>query len=289
MYRFRYLEKFPGTKKFIQDQNDQDYSAAIDKTTEVMKRLLRKNTSGLEASNAKGADSHKASVAKAEADIDKLGKWAKQENLYWALRLLYMVQKSQLPQWYAMYMNGNLSSSIGMRIKQLNGVFEILENNKINKDGMSFSEAYNDTIRAFQMRSIIPQLVDLDGCYSDFDSVLKESLNQFWLHYKDSKDPNLAEQANQAKQLYTNEELRNKFMTSLKASSRLSSAASSWSVIVQMWEETVRKESWFKAALFVNEKFFTCMKYFAASALLMMPLLPVWSTMSTAEKVMWGM
>lgn len=285
LYRFRYLEKFPTTVQFLRDQRDKDYSVGIDKIATEMKQLLRTNIRGLEGVHPDGFEDR---LAKAESDIDQLAKWAKQENLYWAFRLLYWVETHSLPTWYAQYTTGNQSSSMGMNIKKMNGLFEVLENNKINQDGKSFAEAHNDAIRMFQMQSIIPRMVDLDGCFSEFDSLLKESLQQFWTHYKDSKDINLMEQANHAKKLYQKNQIRRQFLDQFKVFNRVPGSAASWNTTVQMWEKTVRNTRWFKI-LHGASRFLELMKVCSAVALLVMPMLPgVWSSLKPTDKVMWG-
>ncbi|KAK2762104.1 hypothetical protein FQN54_001111 [Arachnomyces sp. PD_36] len=287
LYRFRYLEKFPDTKLFLDEQRSGDFSSEIDKIANVMKSNLEENTEGLEKTNP---DNHKKIIESSKKHIDGLGKWAKEQRLYWAFRLLYYVERVSLPTWHNQYMTGHGSSSLGMNVKKLNGLFSVLENDKINtaEGGINFMGAYNEAIRAFQMTSIIPQLVDIDRNSSDFDSIVKECLHQFWNNYKDSSDTDLAKKAIDAEELYSNDELRKKFFQPLAKAGRLAQSSSSWNVMLDMWQDLVEEADWFKA-LQGASKLFSALKYVMPAVLLIMPFVPgLWNSMSTAEKASWG-
>jgi hypothetical protein len=286
-YQFRYLEKFPETKKFLKDQHDTDYNAKIDLITEKMKSDLAKNTEGINNTNPE----YQEDLKKAKANIDRLGSWAKERNLYWAFRLLYWVEHVSLPTWYALYTSGNTSSSIGMTIKRINGLFGVLENNQVNTaiNGTNFMGAFNDAIRMFQMTSLIPQLIDLDGNSSDFDSLLKAMLEQFWTNYHDSSDPKLAEQANYAKELFQNDELPKKFILPFVRAQRFAGSLGSWGILVEKWTKFAEGSKWFQRLGAVGGKMLSLFRYATAASLVILPLLPgAWNAMSATDKVLWG-
>ena len=288
LYRFRYLEKFPSTKKFLDDQRNKDYSNDINKIAKVMKDNLAKSTGDFEQTNP----DYQEDLENAQKDIDKLGRWSKERNLYWAFYLLYYIEKVTLPTWYDVYTTGNMSSSIGMNIKKLNGLFGVLENDQVNttKDGINFMEAFNGAVRMFQMSSIIPQLVDLDESSSDFDSIVKACLEEFWQKYSDNSDPNIAEQALLAKQLWSDDELRWKFFNPLKKMQRFVGASvAAWNVLMKQWEHLLQESKWFKLLKF-GQKFFVLMQKVIAVAMFIMPLIPqFWSQMSPSDKTVFAM
>jgi hypothetical protein len=272
--------------KLLQDQRSKDYSAEIDKITTQMKMNLARNTNGLATADTEG---YAARIKKVKGSIDQLGKWAKQERLYWAFRLLYWTEKVSLPTWYSLHTQGNTSSSIAMNFKKLNGLFEVLEDNKINKTGQSFTEAFNDMIRAFQMQAIIPQLIDLDGNYGDFDSILKESLQQYYNTYKDKVDPKIAEQMQHVKQLYQDDKLRQSLLLPLRHLGRVTGAAKSWNVMMEKWEELVRGSKFFKGLKF-GSKVLASLQVFTAATLLLLPLIPgFFAKLDTTQKAIYSL
>ena len=282
LYRFRYLEKFPETLKFINDQNSKDHSKEIDAIAKAMKDNLKKNTNAMSITNK----NYDKDLQKANGDIDRLGKWAKDRRLYWAFYMLYYLEKIEMPHWYAKYTTGKLASSIGMTIKQHNALFGVLERDQINtaKDGINFMGAFNNAIRVFQMTTLIPQLVDVDNTSGDLDSITKECLLEFWRSYKDSSDKGLAEQANRAKELYNNADMLRKFMDPLKKVQRLGGSAASWNLMLQMWDDMVMDSKWFKALQW-GSKMFELVKSVTATALMILPFIPgFWANMSDADK-----
>ncbi len=243
LYRLRYLEKFPQVQGYLDDQKTQDYSAKIDQIAAVMKTNLEKSSAGVNIINP----NYDTDLGNAKADIDSLSTWAKNKRLYWAFMLLYWVQKSSLPNWYAQYTTGTTSSSLGMYIKTLNGTFGVLEDNQVNMAGHNFMQAFNQSIQIFQMTAIIPQLVDLDGNLSNFDSLLKDCLYEFWNHYKDSQDQTMTDHVQAALKLYQDDAVRRDFYMPLVTFQKLGGAGMNWGHITQMWTATVGDSLWFQA------------------------------------------
>lgn len=177
-----------------------------------------------------------------------------------------------------------------MKLKNFNGLFGVLENNQVNtaKDATNFMGAFNQIMRTFQMTSLIPQLVDINGSASDFDSLVKACLEEFWHKYEKSSDKHLVEQASLAKQLYENDELRKKFFDPLKKVLRMGGACESWSDMLEMWNDMIVDTTWFRA-LTNGKNLLVFLSYIAGAALIILPLVPgFWGALSTADKVYWG-
>ena len=136
-------------------------------------------------------------------------------NLYWAMELFYWIENASLRNWYALYTSGKASLSIGMFLKQLNGLFGLLENNAINTqaNGRNFMQAFNQEVRLFQMTSIVPQLVDINGNSSEIDSLMKECLYSYAQQYKNVNSDDHKAAVEAAMKLYKEKELRTNFFS----------------------------------------------------------------------------
>ncbi|QVM12539.1 hypothetical protein D8B26_007162 [Coccidioides posadasii str. Silveira] len=288
LYRMHYLEMFPSTRDFLDDQQNKNYSSDIDNIANVLKNRLAETSEDLKPTNP----DYEADLAKAQADIENLAAWAKRKKLYWAYMVLYWVEFSAIPQWYSQYINGTLSESVGRQIKKLNSIFGTVENDQVNtaEGGRSFMEAFNDAVRLFQMSSIIPQLVDLDRNSSDYDSLVKAALYEFWEKNKNSSTPEIAQQAELAKQLFENDQLRRNFQLSLRSAQALAGGFASWSVLMGKWENIVTETGWYKALGSRARGLFTTIQTLSAAAMIAMPFFTGgWSEMSDAQRASWVM
>ena len=135
----RYLEKFPGTRDYLADQQNKNYLAEIDRIAAVLKDRLAENSADLKPTNP----DYEEDLDKAQGDVDKLATWAKEKKLYWAFMALYWVESTSLPYWYAQYIGGGLSGSLGRQIKKLNSIFSTVEDGQVNttEGGRSFMQA----------------------------------------------------------------------------------------------------------------------------------------------------
>jgi hypothetical protein len=287
LYRAHYVEKFPGITKFLRDQRDNDYTAKIDEFAASMKNNIVEKSAGLKdpISNPK----YDEQLATALKDVDNLITWAKERSLYWALQLLYYVQRSALPNWYGQYTSGSNTNNLSMMQKQLNALFGLLENNQTNSTpgGRNFMQAYNDDMRLFQMTSIIPTLVDARGNMEEIDTLMKECLSDYIEHFKASPDKEHADALEAAEKLYASQELRDKFFLSMANASRLGAAAGSWSLTMSLWEDNIKKAGWFQN-LAGSAKYLAVFEAMAGAVLILLPLIPgTWDTMSDKQKLTW--
>jgi hypothetical protein len=203
--------------------------------------------------------------------------------------LLYWVQKTALPNWYSQYTTGNLSSSIGMNLKTLNGLFGMLENSQVNANGPSFMQAFNQSMQLFQMSSIVPQLIDMSGNVTDLDSIVKECLYNFWLQNKDSTDPAMQEQLANAMELYNQDEIRKNFVMTFANAQRLIGSLGTWANIASRYSDVLNQSAWYtklsnaagKASIMVTA---------ISVGILVLPILKGgFQNMSAAEKTQWAL
>ena len=87
LYRFRYLQRFPVIKEFVNDQEDKDYSIAIDQVIDQMKKKLVEHAEPFKATDPEGYEER---LAKAKLSIENLANWAKTENLWEGMSLLHL-------------------------------------------------------------------------------------------------------------------------------------------------------------------------------------------------------
>ncbi|KAK5489509.1 hypothetical protein LTR46_003486 [Exophiala xenobiotica] len=287
LYQAQFDHLCDGFAIYRTDQVNVDYSKKIDKIKDVLIQTISDNSQDLKTADK----NYEADLASAKADVLNLYSWTHDQKLYWAFMLYYWVQKASLPNWYAQYTGGSKSSNIGMSIKKLNSLFGSLENHNVAPDSQrSFMQSFNETLRMFQMTSIIPQLVDPTGKHVDFDSILKDCLNAFWNHYQDvgKDDPSIQELVGYAKQLDADDKMRKDFLVPFFDAARVAGAAGNWTNTMTQWADMVSQNSWFKG-LAQGAKLLRTMQYVAGAALLLMPLMPgMWSSMREEDKTKWA-
>lgn len=287
LYRARFIDRFPAISKFLKDQKDDPHSAVMNKFADKMKTTLEKKSSGLKDSNPR----YDEQLANAKKDIDNLIDWAKERSLYWAIELLYYVQNSALPNWHGQYTSGGASQTLGMMQKQLNALFGLLENNAINTkpNARNFMQAFNEDVRLFQMTSIVPSVIDMDGNAQEFDDLFVQCLNEYIKNFKASPDEKHIEAVKAAQELYAQKELRSKFWQPLCIASRLGQAAGSWDMITQKWEFAVTNAQWFKNLQF-GGRLLACFQAMSAATLIIVGFLPGMRDKWTQEqKTQWAL
>ena len=286
LYRLRFLDKFP-IQKFLNDQHSNASEIRIKDLGSGLKDTLQSKSKGLEGGNAGFEGQLKA----AQDSIDRLMDWALKKKLRWAMELLYLIQNSSLRNWYAQYTSGSTSSSIGMFIKQLNGLFGILEDNASNPEpnGKNFTQVFNEDVRLFQMMALVPQLVDVNGNASDIDDLVKECLAQYVEKYKDVNMTEHKDAVEIAMKLHGDNELRAKIMRPLFALTRVMSTVMTWTSLMHLWEFRVQQQGWFKNVVKAANVFKT-MAFSFATVLVILPLIPdVRKEMTDKQKIQWGL
>ncbi|CZR47321.1 uncharacterized protein FPRO_08695 [Fusarium proliferatum ET1] len=284
LYRIHYLQHFPAMNQFLQDQNNTDYTSQIDVIGNQMKSDIAAKSANV---NDPSNPDYSKQLAAAQNDVSNLITWAKDQSLYWALQLLYYVENSALTNWYTQYTTGTNTSSLSMMQKQLNTLFGMLENNRVNPSGPNFMEAYNDDMRLFQMTSIIPTLVDIRGNSVEITTLIDECLADYIENFKVSTNPDHVAALAAAEQLYGDKQLQQKFWDSLASASRVGVAASSWRNTMYLWEKTIVQANWFKR-LAAGGRLLAVFEAATGAVLLLLPLIPgMWDKMDSSQKLAW--
>jgi hypothetical protein len=270
LYRHRFLLQFPSIQAYLDDQANTDHSDNMTKAAQTMKNQIAAQSKNMSSSG--DADAAAKNLKAAQDDIDSLLTWATSQKLFWAFDLYYWCCHFYLPYLYAQSSDGTMSGTVSRSLKALSGTFGMLEGNQQNPNGKSFQEAFNDLVRVYQMGSIIPQFVDAEGNSSDFDSILKAMLQQFYEDNSNSIDPNIVKEAQQAEQLAANDFLRNNLFSSLMMSLRLNGTLGAWTSIVKQFTTLNEAAGWYQklvGAADIATTFLRC----ACVGLLILPML----------------
>ncbi|KAJ4362083.1 hypothetical protein N0V83_011025 [Neocucurbitaria cava] len=287
LYRHRFMQNFPSVQNYLDDQAKTDYSQSIANGATSMKTKITQMSNGVNGVAAQdAADTLKAALD----DIDSLAQWATSQKLFYAFNLYWWCENYYLPNLIAQSANGSLSASVSRTLKKLTLIFGILENGQQNPNGKSFTEAFNDLIRLFQMSTIIPQFVDADAASEDLDSIEKEMLQQFYTDNIGSSDPQVVAEAQRAQQLATNDFLRKNFFNSLATSMRLGGSLGSWAAIAQLNQNFLNQAGWYQKLANAADLGATFMRA-SCVALLVLPMINKfgggWSAMSPEQKTSW--
>lgn len=286
LYRHRYLLKFPSIQAYLDDQAQGDYTANIKNAAETLKDNIKAVAEGM----GDGGDSDEAAknLQTALDDVDSLCSWALDKKLLWAFELYWWGVTTYLPSVAAQIASGGATSgTVSRMLKSLTGTFGVLENGQINPDGKSFQQAFNDVVRVFMMTSMIPQFIDPNGVSDDFDSVLKDMLEEFYEANKTSLSSDLVEEANNAKFLAANDFIRQQMFNSLDMSMLLGGSLGDWADVVKGFNGFNEKSDWFKKLANGAEISGTFLRM-ACSVLVILPLLNQfgggWNSMTDEQK-----
>lgn len=289
LYRARFIEKFPSINRYLKDQAENPRKTTMEKFRDSMKTKITAKSEIMKDQNK----DYEKNLETALKDIDNLVDWAKERSLYWALELLYWVQNSALLNWFTQYTTGDSTATLSMNVKQLNALFGILENNAVNSKPKcrNFMQAFNEDMRLFQMTSVIPHLVDIEGNAQAFDNLVVQCLDEYMKNYKGSLDQNHIDAVKAAKLLYSEQELRSKLWLPLIDAQRLAAAvgAYSWQLMSKQWELKVYQSAWFKR-LTNADKVFQTFQAAVACAIVVAGFLPDYrKQMAPEQKAVWGL
>lgn len=287
LYTARYKAKFPAINDFLEDQRQNQRMHTAEKFANKMKTSLENKSEGLKDSNPK----YDEQLANAKKDIDNLIVWANERYLYWAIELLYYVQRSLLPIWFMQYTSGSSSSSLGMMHKQLNALFGLLEDNAINTKpgGRNFMQAFNEDVRLFQMTAVVPSLIDMDGNTHNFDNIMVQCLDDYTQLHKFSPDERHKEAVTAAQELSSQKELRTDLWRPLAEAQQNLQAFASWGTIMEKWQAAVKASARYQNLLQKGAPILRCFQAGLAAVLVIIGFMPgARDKWTQGQKAQWG-
>ncbi|KAF3258944.1 hypothetical protein TWF192_011078 [Orbilia oligospora] len=277
LYRYRFIQRFSTIQSYINDQSTTDYTADMAAAAAQMKTSLAQRAGQLADPKA---------LASAQEDIDNLLQWATDNKLYWAFALYEYCIDFFIPMLYAQTAAGRESSVVSMNLKSMSSTFGMLEgsNNQTNPNGKTFEQAFNELLRSFQMTMIVPQLVDLGVNKSDYDSIFKAVLQQFYTDNINSQDPNIVKEAVLAQEIAANEAATKGFLDNIVSATRLATALSSWAYIFKFYGDFNEASKWWTGLANSADATAFTTAIFCAIMLTTCNLGNLWKTMTTAQK-----
>ncbi|KAI8298950.1 Jerky protein-like protein-like [Colletotrichum sp. SAR11_240] len=290
LYRHRFLQLFPAIQSYLDDQANTDYAALIASAGATMAADIKAKAAGIVPSNPQDVKAAADALTSALADLQSLQDWATSQKLFYAFELYWYCENYFLPVLIAQSADGSLSASVARTMKKLTLIFGVLENGQQNPNGKSFTEAFNDLVRLFQMSSIIPQFVDPNTTSGDLDSLEKEMLQQFYHDNISSSDPNVVQEAQNAQQLAADDTLRRNFFNSLATSMAFGGSLGSWATIAQLNQEFLDAAGWYKKLVNAAGLTSTFLRT-SCIAFMIMPMLNAfggWGGMSATQKATWA-
>ncbi|KAJ3955568.1 hypothetical protein N0V92_007920 [Colletotrichum tropicale] len=290
LYRHRFLQLFPAIQSYLDDQANTDYAALIASAGATMAADIKAKAAGIVPSNPQDVKAAADALTSALADLQSLQDWATSQKLFYAFELYWYCENYFLPVLIAQSADGSLSASVARTMKKLTLIFGVLENGQQNPNGKSFTEAFNDLVRLFQMSSIIPQFVDPNTTSGDLDSLEKEMLQQFYHDNISSSDPNIVQEAQNAQQLAADDTLRRNFFNSLATSMAFGGSLGSWATIAQLNQEFLDAAGWYKKLVNAAGLTSTFLRT-SCIAFMIMPMLNAfggWGGMSATQKATWA-
>lgn len=285
LYRHHYLKQFPSIQNYLDDQANGKYSSNMASAAQTMKTHIADiaQDMGDRGDPKKAAENLKT----AQDDIDSLCAWATDKRLFWAFDLYYWCVTYYLPNLSAQAASAATSSTVSRQLKSLSGTFGVLEGSEQNPNGKSFQQAFNDIVRVYMMVAMIPQFVDAEGQSEDFDSILKAMLEQFYQENSNSKDPDIAKEAQNAKVLAGDDAFRRGLFGNLAISMRMGGTLGSWASIVQKFNNFNERSQWYQK-LVKYAGIGATLARMACVGLLVVPMLKGgWKSMSVAQKTAW--
>ncbi|HEX3028945.1 MAG TPA: hypothetical protein VHT34_06520, partial [Clostridia bacterium] len=230
LYRLHWKKTFPNTDTYLEDQETTDYTEKINGNFNYLKDIIHERMKC-------AVDSDREKRLKDLMDeMDGLNQWALEKNVYWAFILYYHLTIHWIPVLEGKLKDGNLSQDVTQQIKNYSSLFNILEGTESNPKGKTFNEAFLDTIRAFQLATIIPQYVDYTANDDYFSEILGSIFDEFMKQYGNTTDPDLIENVQNVRELLQDRELTRMFVSELATSIRVLGANASWDKIVTTFQ-----------------------------------------------------
>jgi hypothetical protein len=289
---YHWMKIFQSMPDYLKDQEtDQaEKEILINKKADTLIAFLKSETEDLKIVNP---DYDKQLQAQVDS-IGQLRAWAVKKKLYWALNLFSYFQQARLPLLYAQYMNNKVAANMGMYMKNVLGIFAMLEGNAKNPDGPNFQEAFSDMIRFFQMSALLPQLVDTQANFSAFSDIFRRTLLEFANAAKNSLDPDILKDAADALALAYSDDLRAMFLQHLALAMRISWSASSWGTVLSRLTSDLNRDSkWLNGLKAKGLGFSGSLAILTRVTAVVMLIAPFvmhlgdWSTMSEAQQAGW--
>ncbi|HVR97872.1 MAG TPA: hypothetical protein VMW27_14735 [Thermoanaerobaculia bacterium] len=234
LYRLHWMKRWPHMEDYLRDQREVNLDAKKEKIRDIMDAIYKQLDSKMKKL-VDDPDAKKRWLALV-AELDALKRWGQDQKLYWAAQLYYHLLTYWLPKLELMLKDGHLSQEVTQDIKNISSVFSILEGSGKNPNGPTFQIAFMDTVRAFQLGTVIPQYIDYAGDPDYFLQVLESVFSEFVKKHAGSLDPDIQKHIREIQEFRTNRGLTMTFLNSMQLNVRLLGPSAAWSKIVTTFQ-----------------------------------------------------
>jgi hypothetical protein len=234
LYRLHWMKRWPHMEDYLRDQREVDVSAKRARIGVVMDAIR----SQLEAKMVQLSDDADAKKRWTDlvAEIDALKRWGQEQKLFWAAQLYYHLLTYWMPKLEIMLRDGKLSQEVTQDIKNISSVFSLLEGSGKNPNGPTFQTAFMDTVRAFQLGTVLPQYVDYGGDPEYFQQIVESVFSEFIKKHAGSMDPEVQKRIKEMEEFRGNRQLTMSFLNSMQLTVRLLGPSAAWSKIVTTFQ-----------------------------------------------------
>jgi hypothetical protein len=286
LYKLHFLQMFPKVTDYIEDQK-RDKSLQIQAVAVAMKNETKSMAEPAKAVSP----NHDADLADAFSEIDALAERAKSGGTYWAFAAYYYLWSVTLKSWNNLYTSGNTSSLITLKVRNINTIFGILDEADSTETSKSYMVAWNELLRTSNMTSLVPQCVDVQGNFEDFDSIFKACLEQYYKRYADNSNKDINENVTTAQMLYKDDKLRRSMladMQKIRFYGDVIGADFAWQQITNNWDKLLLKNGFYTVTKGLSRVTAFIGTAFMASTIMMVMFNGGWGDLNIFQKVLYG-
>jgi hypothetical protein len=228
MYARRYKEKYDNLNWFLKDQIDNaaKWAPIIDAEVEKWVTEVKTNFTGKDEDLKKVID-----------QMREIGTKAKTNKTYWAFAVYtYTLRPAYLNLLQTIVMSGDEydGSEATQRIQRTVAILNVLDTSSF------ISAKYAYVLQLFQVGSMLPQLIDLEGDFEDYSYAVDQIIRKFIATYINSTDPKM-KQAAEELQKHTTQELVSQVLQIVRQSAVASGGLYNWANLVATFESNVAK------------------------------------------------
>jgi len=234
LFHAQWKNRFPNFQAYLDDQsnNASRYQSEIDQWVKQSIEDIQQNI--------KPDTTDPDLLTKLIADVTAVGDYAKNNALYWALRLYVDLTQSGTLKLIANEMNSITGSSDGTKLARM-----LQQNTAIltalDPSGV-FAQKYTLTLNIFLATNILPSLFGFNGDVMDFD-VIKLYLQKFVENNINNEETQIANVAKQLQQILNDKNADVKLQSwvdSLRSIAETSTELGSMSTIAFKWSQILR-------------------------------------------------
>ena len=227
LYARQWQMKFPAMTDFLLDQanNAAKYNPLIEEDAKKWMKEVREDI----------GDDHdqQESLKKFIAMIKNLSDYARTNGKYWAYTLFrFLASPFYLGKLKLQLMNPNTSSALTLDVKRYTAILTILD------DRSQFAQQFLETLKIFQLSSVLPEMLDYEGNRETFDILVEKVMKAFVDKYINSTDPKMAKRAEEVNEILKKDSLHD-YLTLFHATCSKMAGAFQWDQFIEKFDSAV--------------------------------------------------